>query len=59
MEYEEELSIIVEEYPMFDSEDNMSMGQNVIINGERVRNNGSTLRSVLEHLGYVVDISYH
>ena len=59
MEYEEELSIIVEEYPMFDSEDNVNMGQNIIINGERVRNNGSMLRSVLEHLGYVVDISYH
>ena len=59
MEYEEELIIIVEEYPMFDSEDNMSMGQNVIINGDRVRNNGSMLRSVLEHLGYVVEISYH
>ena len=29
-----------------------------ILNGEKLPNNGSVLRTVLEHLGYDVDISY-
>lgn len=56
---DDELTIIIEEYPMFDSDDNVSMATNIIVNGEHIRNSGSTLKSVLEHLGYVVDISYH
>jgi len=56
---DEELNIIIEEYPIFEDDDCVGTGEDIIINGDRVRRSGSTLRSVLEHLGYVVDISYH
>lgn len=56
---DDELTIIIEEYPMFDSDDNVNMATNIIVNGEHIRNSGSVLKSVLEHLDYTVDISYH
>jgi len=53
-----ELSIILEEYDIFDGDECMATGSWVILNGEKLPNNGSVLRTVLEHLGYEVDISY-
>ena len=53
-----ELSIILEEYDIFDGDECTATGSWVILNGEKLPSNGSVLRTVLEHLGYEVDISY-
>ena len=53
-----ELSIILEEYAVFDGDECCARGNYVIVNGEKLPTNGSALKTVLEHLGYDVDISY-
>jgi hypothetical protein len=58
MELGTELSIVLEEYDIFDGDDCVATGSYVIVNGEKLKANGSVLRTILEHLGYEVDISY-
>lgn len=53
-----ELSIVLEEYDIFDGDECCARGSWVILNGEKLQANGSVLRTILEHLGYDVDISY-
>ena len=56
--FDKEISIILEEYDIFDGDERTCSGSWVILNGEKLPSNGSVLRTVLEHLGYEVDISY-
>jgi len=56
--FDKEISIILEEYDIFDGDERTCSGSWVILNGEKLPSNGSVLRTVLEHLGYDVDISY-